>query len=381
MAEHKTQTEAPTDGPLTDHAEAARLLRLIAGDGPVTFQTFDESGQVKREKLTKILHGTLQQNGVRLDSLNSDGAGVFFMLNRGDGKGRAAKNVMDVRALFADLDGAPLKPVKDGPLQPHAVVETSPGKYHAYWCVEGVPLEAFKPLQKAIAARFRSDPSVNDLCRLARLPGFFHRKHGGAPFLSRIVELVDLPRYTLEQVKTAFPVALSRQHATKRREGIADVIAKGERNTSLLQLARGFVNKGFALPEASQRIQRINAERCDPPLCATEVDEIVHKAFSVAPKGNLPLPLIVFDSPAYRSLPGNAQAIVNMAYRRLAEGGDGTVCLSPADLAPTMSVGTFRANVKLAAAAGFLLKVEQGRFGQLGNTVDRYQVATRGGAT
>lgn len=364
----------------TDHMEATRLLRLIAGDGPVTFQTFDDDEGQKRRRLACQRHGSLAQFGVRLDSLNADGAGIFFMVNRGNGKGRKAKDVLDVRALFADLDGAPLKPVQDGPLQPHAVVETSPGKYHAYWCVEGVPLDAFKPLQKAIAARFRSDPSVNDLCRVARLPGFFHRKHGGAPFLSRIVELVDLPRYTLEQVTTAFPVALSQQHATKRREGIADVIAKGERNTSLLQLARGFVNKGFALPEACQRIQRINAERCDPPLCAREVDEIVRNAFSVAPKGDLPLPLSVFDSPAYRSLPGNAQAIVNMAYRRLAEGGDGTVCLSPSDLAPTMSVGTFRANVKLAAAAGFLMKVEQGRYGQLGNTVDRYQVTTRGGA-
>ena len=64
------------------------------------------------------------------------------------------------------------------------MVETSPGKFHCYWFTRGMDLERFTPLQKEFAAVLGSDPSINDLPRIMRVPGFVHRK--GAPFLSRI---------------------------------------------------------------------------------------------------------------------------------------------------------------------------------------------------
>lgn len=79
--------------------------------------------------------------------LNEQGAGIFVMVNAGDGKGRKRANVRAVRALFVDLDGAPLEPVVNGPIAPHMVTETSLGRWHAFWLVIPVGQRNTTPFQ------------------------------------------------------------------------------------------------------------------------------------------------------------------------------------------------------------------------------------------
>ena len=98
------------------------------------------------------------------------------MVNRGDGKGRRKENVVEVRSVFLDLDGTRLGVLDRAALDPHIVVESSPGRFHAYWRVEGLPLDDFEAVQLALAARFGGDSSVRDLPRVMRLPGYCHRK-------------------------------------------------------------------------------------------------------------------------------------------------------------------------------------------------------------
>jgi hypothetical protein len=157
-----------------------------------TFQTFDDTGG-KSKGLVRVLNGTLAQHWDALWQRNSQGAGIYVTINRTDGKGRTAENIVGVRALFVDLDGSPLEPVLQYKLPPHFVVESSPGKYHAYWRVDDVALDQFKPLQMALAARFGGDPKVSDLPRVLRLPGFYHKK--AEPFLTHIVSTHDGPAY------------------------------------------------------------------------------------------------------------------------------------------------------------------------------------------
>src|SRR5262249_23498824 len=99
---------------------------------------------------------------------NAEGAGIFVCVNETDGNGRERTNVIRVRAVFTDLDGAPLDPViAQTVLQPHIVTETSPERWHAYWRVDpDAPIEGaggdankavieqFSKVQKAIAARY-----------------------------------------------------------------------------------------------------------------------------------------------------------------------------------------------------------------------------------
>ncbi|MEI6601580.1 MAG: DNA-primase RepB domain-containing protein, partial [Comamonadaceae bacterium] len=69
--------------------------------------------------------------------------------------------------------------------KPDIIIESSPGKWHCYYFTNDCQLSEFTTRQKQIALKFNSDPSVNDLPRVMRLPGFWHQKD--TPFMTRIV--------------------------------------------------------------------------------------------------------------------------------------------------------------------------------------------------
>lgn len=164
--------------------ETSSFFDLLTEGEDFTFLTLDDKGQDK--SLISERHGSLEDHYEHLWNSNQQGAGIFCTVNRCDGKGRKKENVISVRALFIDLDGAPLQPVYEG-LEPHIVVNTSPDRYHAYWLVDDVELDEFTPLQKALIKKFNSDPHVHDLSRVMRLPGFYHHKK--EPFLTRMVTI------------------------------------------------------------------------------------------------------------------------------------------------------------------------------------------------
>ncbi len=92
-----------------------------------------------------------------------------------------------VAQLFVDLDGAPIEPVLEATPKPDIVVETSKGRYHAYWVVKDVPLDKFKLYQRTLIEKFDADPACTDIPRTMRLPGFFHQKRD--PFFVRIISI------------------------------------------------------------------------------------------------------------------------------------------------------------------------------------------------
>ena len=125
------------------------------GGGAFAFQTFDDDAARKSRNLARVLYGTIDQHFAALENLNMKGAGVFATINRTDGKGRERDNIVGIRAVFVDLDGVPLAPVMQWALAPHIVVESSPGRYHAYWLVDDtVAVTEFTGLQKRLAKLF-----------------------------------------------------------------------------------------------------------------------------------------------------------------------------------------------------------------------------------
>ncbi len=184
----------PTNNRQPDTAMAKRFLTNIAPDSEITFQTFAEGPKKGDRTLNRVLHGAFDLHVDRLLEFNNAGAGVFFMVNRGDGEiktgektCRTIKNVVSIRAIFVDLDGAPLPPVQAATPPPTIIVESSPGKYHAYWPMNDLPLNRFTELQVQLAHKFMGDPTVKDLPRVLRVPGFIHLK--AEPFMSRLIHL------------------------------------------------------------------------------------------------------------------------------------------------------------------------------------------------
>lgn len=259
-------------------AEAGRFLDFMAEGEPVTLQTFDDDAGRKAPGLARIRHGDLDQHAAELKSLNAQGAGVFWMVNAGNGKGRTNVCVSKIRALFLDLDGASLQPVLNAGVQPHAVIESSPGKWHVYWVVTGCQLGQFKAAQTALAAKFGGDPSVNDLPRVMRLPGFLHRK--GEPFVTRIESLEPMQPYVFDDLVQRLGldvIAAPAQAPTQpaRPGPDAPKVQPGGRHAHLVRWAAQMNWRGMPAEAVRVAVQHENLRVCDPPKTAAEVDAVV----------------------------------------------------------------------------------------------------------
>ncbi len=186
-----------------ENMETAKFLVLLDEDNDqYTFETIEEPKPADRPPEIRRYNGSFDEHKETLAHANQSGCGVFVTINATDGKGRKKENIVRVRALFVDLDGSPLNPILQAPLEPHIIIESSPGRYHAYWLIEDIPLEHFESAQKFLAKKFDGDPSVCDLPRLMRLPGFLHRK--GEPFRSRIVQTSATLSYCFKIFKEKF---------------------------------------------------------------------------------------------------------------------------------------------------------------------------------
>lgn len=226
---------------------AFTLLGTLAGSGSICFQTFDDS-QNKHANLARTKHGTVGDLLDWLRGYNEAGAGVFWTANETDGTGRREANIIRVRACFLDLDGAPLEPVLAAGLRPHAVVESSPGKWHVYWKLSDCPLATFKSLQQALNSRFGGDPKVCDLPRVLRLPGFLHQK--SEPFRSRLADSWSGPAYSTRELTETFGLNVTQQSGGAARETDPDAFHdrfKGKLPPSLMLIASGRVpsQRGF----------------------------------------------------------------------------------------------------------------------------------------
>ncbi len=261
-----------------DLQHAQDFLSLLANGEPVTFQTFDD-GESKNLKLARILHGTLEQHASVLTALNNQGAGVFIMVNQGDLQGRKAGNVIAVRSLFVDLDGSPLEPITQASLAPHSIIESSQGRYHAYWLTKDCELAQFTPLQAALAAKFDGDIVVKDLPRVMRLPGFLHRK--GAPFLTKVIQTKAVQHYATAQIISDLGLQLT--PSSKKLQASTPVtnvngLVVGTRDDGIFRLACSLHGKGMTMDDAKVLVL-IAAANCEPPFPDTEALKCLDSAW------------------------------------------------------------------------------------------------------
>jgi hypothetical protein len=180
-----------------------KLKKMLSEETQRAVFWTDEAGD-DRIKLSH--HGKFDDLLPVLMDMNRLGFGVFVTINETDGSGRRKKeNIKKVRALWVDLDGTPLEAIREAPLKPHIIVETSPGKFHVYWIIDGLPLDHFTSVQLVLAEKYGGDPQVADLSRVMRLPGFNHKK--GRSFRTHIIELEkDLEAYSAQEFLSVFEI-------------------------------------------------------------------------------------------------------------------------------------------------------------------------------
>lgn len=269
------------------------------------------------------LRGTLAQRAGELQRLNSADYGIFVTINATDGEGVTKDHVTHARAVWADLDGAPLEPVTDE--HPHIVVQTSPGKYHAYWLLEPAdPLEA-EAVNKALAPMFGADAGATDYARVLRVPGFYHTK--GEPHLVKVIHsLEDEPRLTLQELRTrlgipmpqpgeknaAAPIVagLGATSPVFDRGEVFEGIPEGGRNDSIYREACRL--RALNLDFAEARVLVLAAAaRCRPPLPEREALVCLDSAWKHPPGKS--------DGFMAPDLPAGAGAALQMKVKRLGD--------------------------------------------------------------
>lgn len=87
------------------------------------------------------------------------------------------------------------------------IIETKNG-YHIYWVVQDGSISQFVPIQKALAQKFSSDPMITNLSRVMRIPGFYHMKNPGSPYMVRVRQLGRKQPFTQEEIIQSLALAL-----------------------------------------------------------------------------------------------------------------------------------------------------------------------------
>jgi archaellum biogenesis ATPase FlaH/biotin operon repressor len=132
-------------------------------------------------KDARVLFGSLDDMEEELVRYQEAGFGVFVTINETDGKWVEKANIVNARAVWADVD---CQEEPKWPMEPTMVVRTANG-YHAYWVFsEPVSPKDCEEWNRGLVELIGSDGNSIDAARVLRIPGFIHQK--GDPFVVAI---------------------------------------------------------------------------------------------------------------------------------------------------------------------------------------------------
>lgn len=148
-------------------------------NSPIITQRITTAGRAMSDEYQSMLR---YQNAQRND--------IYLGMNplRDDARSRMKEDVREVKHVYLDFDEDGItrvnkmlgaieddKPKYEMPI-PHAIVNTSPGKYQTIWNVEGFSQIQAEKFMALAAREFGADIAVTDSARVLRLPGFYNYK-------------------------------------------------------------------------------------------------------------------------------------------------------------------------------------------------------------
>lgn len=131
--------------------------------------------------------------------------GIFRPVQLFDGPCRREDRLVRVIAWAIDLDHGDkadqLARLMGGPLLPSGIIETRRG-YQAKWFAIDGDRESFGDVMDRLVAFYGADKNAKDLCRILRVPTYWH--HKAEPFLVRLVHRADVA-YSPREMRNAYP--------------------------------------------------------------------------------------------------------------------------------------------------------------------------------
>lgn len=269
-----------------DIGEAQQFVAALTGnpETPCSWQTYDDSKSKRSPGLVRVLHGSLSQVAPELKRLNEQGAGIFITINETDLRGRKAENIRAIRALFVDSDNGP---IKNGKVPMGIHVKTARGE-HGYWPLRpGESLARFAEAQSFLSKALGTDPSVSDLPRVMRVPGFWHLKD--EPFLVKTIKVDTRRRYTIDDIlgpyRTHNDERASRyaRQALIKEVGLIAMSVEGGRHKQIERACRalgglvggGMLDRGVMIHEIT-RAAKIASGNGSHPIEEKELDDMIN---------------------------------------------------------------------------------------------------------
>lgn len=214
---------------------------------------------------------------------------LYFGVATRDGEGGAKENVVDIPALWLDVDfkNTP-KQMFDSvlpkfPLPPTAVV-MSGGGYHIYWKLKEPAKKTQQPeiehILKSLAMNMRGDLVAAEIARILRIPGSFNMKpEYGTPIAVSVQTLDPANRYSLDDF-AFLPVVKENYTPAKNNsygwffEPLTEGVDDGGRNFACARLVGRYIQKGLDDDEIQIIIGLWN-ERNKPPLSQAVIDTTI----------------------------------------------------------------------------------------------------------
>jgi len=238
--------------------------------------------------IAKKLRGTLKELSRQLKSANTDGAGIYVTINKSDGLGTKKENIILIRAIMLDYDDPDrnnLAEIRSLPIKASLIVNTSPGKYHAYFFTTDFPIKYYSNFQNILNIKYNTDKSINDITRIMRLAGYNHTKtleH----FMSNIIEQNN-KKYTFEELKVAFGITDSQLINNDLSSSVSNVSSNTEdiRKNSAIKRAECVKNiiEGKDLHDSTLKLTSslMYKYNLDPNNAINEVQAILNQSNAI----------------------------------------------------------------------------------------------------
>ena len=277
VAQAEASDNSETQSPLqVDLKMAKRFLKLVVGESDLhCFQSLAERGG---PSTLQPGFGSFPKHSSWLEAENLRGAGVYFVPNRTNTEGRGAENIVAVRAVFVDLDDAPVEPVLNCSAPPSVVIQTSPGRHQAFWRCSHVAVSEFTQVQKALIKKFNADPACKDLSRLMRIAGFYNnKKRLDKPHFVNIIHEGSFFPYSKDKMIEDLGLEIDwiDEHPgfTGGDNGGPQILA-GKRHEEMKSLSIKLRRSGLSGIRLHKAVMAENSARCLPPLSESEVAKL-----------------------------------------------------------------------------------------------------------
>lgn len=195
----------------TRHTEVTRFWRHIFGGQRGRLMVWtgmrNEDGSIPDETIkSNIFNYPKADKSAATWALEKAGEGreIYFCVHLLNEARRIKENAAPVRALWGDLDEAP---VPNGEFKPTAVIESSPDRFHCYWRLDAeIPPKTAEELNIRMAVQIDADPSGFDLTQLLRVPGTTNHKYEGSPEV-KIADLDGATSYSAADLDKLLPAS------------------------------------------------------------------------------------------------------------------------------------------------------------------------------